>query len=111
MASISVSNLVIEKGISFSQSFNLSENLTGCSGTSHIRKSASSSSYTPFICTVTNESDGIINLSLTSAVTSTLKSGRHVYDVLITRENNTKFIAVEGMVNIRPGISTSCTYQ
>jgi|DEB0MinimDraft_6_1074348.scaffolds.fasta_scaffold01128_7 hypothetical protein len=111
MASVSVSNLIIEKGISFSQSFDLSESLSGCSGTSHIRKSASSSRYTPFILTITDESNGIINLSLTSEVTSTLKSGRHVYDVLITRGDTTKFIAVEGMVNIRPGISTACTYQ
>jgi hypothetical protein len=113
MASIYVSNLIIDKGVDFSQTFNLSNNndpksLVGYSGTSHLRKSPSSSSYTPFHLSFIDRTNGRIQLSMTSEITSSLKSGRHVYDVLLIDSYNTKSIVIEGTVNIRSGISTGC---
>lgn len=114
MASVYVSNLVIEKGVDFSQTFNLSnndgtpQNLAGYSGTSHLRKTPTSSSYTPFTLSFEDRSNGKIKLSLSSDITASLKSGRHVYDVLVITPDTKKSIVIEGTVNIRPGISTGC---
>lgn len=114
MASVYVSNIIIDKGIDFSQIFNLSasdnipKNLTGYAGTSHLRKTASSSTYTPFTLSFVDRVNGKIKLSMSHATTSSLKSGRHVYDVLLTTPTGTKSIVIEGMVSVRSGISTGC---
>jgi hypothetical protein len=112
--SVYVSNLVIDKGSDFSQNFTLSDtggdlqNLVGYSGTSHLRKTPTSSNYSQFILTFIDREQGIVNLSMPSNITSSLKSGRHVYDILLIRPNNTRSIVLEGMVTVKPGISTNC---
>jgi hypothetical protein len=112
--SVYVSNLVIDKGSDFSQNFTLSEtggnlkNLVGYSGTSHLRKTPTSSTYSQFILEFVDRQQGIVNLSMPSNITSSLKSGRHVYDILLIGPNNTRSIVLEGMVTVRPGISTNC---
>jgi hypothetical protein len=109
-----VSNLIIDKGSDFSQNFTLSntgaaaQNLVGCSGTSHLRKTPSSSTYSQFTLEFVDRNNGIINLSMSSGTTSSLKPGRYVYDILLINPDNTKLIVLEGMVTIRPGISTNC---
>ena len=49
-----------------------------------------------------------INISIASTITTNIKPGRHVYDVLLTKPNGNKLIAVEGTALVRPGISTGC---
>jgi hypothetical protein len=45
---------------------------------------------------------------MASTITSTIKAGRYVYDLLLIRPNTTKTVAVEGTVLVRSGISTGC---
>ena len=109
-----VRNLVINTDEDFSENFELSQlgglptNLTGFAGTCHIRKTPESSSHTGFGVSFTNRVNGEIRISMASTVTSTLKPGRYVYDLLLLDNAYKKSVVVEGTVLVRVGISTGC---
>ena len=112
MSAIYATNLVINTGTSFSQTFNLSSSennaafdLSGWTPTAQIRKWPGASSATSFSCTKgTPESSGVIILTLTVAQTTALKAGRHVYDIVIT-SGSQKQRVVEGSVLVREGVT------
>jgi hypothetical protein len=108
-----VSNLVVDSGIDFNQVFTLESqnensalNLSNYAVLSQLRKHSGSSSYTNFTTQVVNSSLGKIRIGLASSITSALKPGRYVYDVVI-QENGTgvKSKVVEGMVLVREGVT------
>ena len=106
-----VSNLVINTGTTFSQTFTLESadtfsvmNLTGYTVSAQIRKHASSSSKTDFTATIADPA-GIIKLDLTDTETASLSPGRHVYDVVITSAGGVKTTVVEGSVLVREGVT------
>ena len=76
---------------------------------SQMRKHPDSSTAVGFAVTVLNAELGKIQISMGSTLTGTLKSGRHVYDIVSTsRINGKKSIVVEGRVLVRAGISSAC---
>ena len=103
MAAVYVSNLVINTGSTFSQTFNLEStetnsalDLTNYTGASQMRKWAGATAKT----------DGKIGIALTSGQTAELKAGRYVYNILITDSGNgTTNSVVEGMVLVREGVT------
>lgn len=108
-----VNNLVINSGEDFSQEITFETpideiiNLTGYSALSYIRKHPESSKIVAgFGVSFFNPSSGKIRLSLGSTITSSIPEGRYVYDVLITKTNGSKQIVLEGMVNVRSGVSS-----
>jgi hypothetical protein len=111
MASIYVSNLVINSGASFSQDFFLEDsatnsamNLSSASVQSQMRKWSGSTGVTTFTSSIVNTQTGQIRISLGSTTTSSLKPGRYVYDVLLTNNNSTTRV-VEGMALVREGVT------
>ena len=111
MASIYVSNLIINSGASFSQDFFLEDsatnsamNLSSSSVTSQMRKWSGSTGVTTFTSSVVNSQTGQIRISLGSSITSSLKPGRYVYDVLLTNNSSTTRV-VEGMALVREGVT------
>lgn len=111
MASIYVSNLIINSGASFSQDFFLEDsatnsalNLNSSSVDSQMRKWSGSTGVTTFTTSIVNSETGQVRLSLGSSITSALKPGRYVYDVLLTTNNSTTRV-VEGMVLVREGVT------
>ena len=113
MAAVYVSNLVVNSGADFSQSFNLDSadtnsalNLTGYSVQAQMRKWSGSSTATSFTSTIVSPATtGQILLTLTSAQTTSLKPGRYVYDVIITDSSGTKSRVIEGMVLVTEGVT------
>lgn len=111
MAAVYVNNLIINSGSDFSQSFTLEGNdsnstfdLTNYTVASQMRKWAGSSSYTSFSTVVVNPpSEGQILLTLTSEQTKNLKSGRYIYDVVITDNYGLKTRVIEGNILVREG--------
>jgi len=109
-----VNNIVINAGETFSQPLTIIDsggsnpvNLTGYAVSSMIRKHAESTTKTAdFTVGITSAFKGRITLSLGSSITSTIKEGRYVYDVLLKDTANLKSIVVEGMVLVRTGISS-----
>ena len=114
MAAVYVSNLVINTGSTFSQTFNLEStetnsplDLTNYTGASQMRKWAGASAKTDFTVTISEpKTSGTIGIALTSGDTANLKSGRYVYNILITNtQNGTTDSVVEGMVLVREGVT------
>jgi|DEB0MinimDraft_10_1074344.scaffolds.fasta_scaffold00052_9 hypothetical protein len=108
-----VHNITINQGADFSLSFtvegsqtNSPQDLTGYSASAQLKKTYTSSTSTSFASTITVPSDGTISLTLDSSVTSGLKEGRYVYDVLITNPSETTRV-VEGTALVRAGVTTT----
>lgn len=112
MAAVYVSNIIINSGSDFTQFFTLEGssnspvNLTGHTVTSQMRKWSGSSTSVGFASSITSPPTlGKISISLGSTITSTLKPGRYVYDVLLSDQLGTKNRVIEGMVLVREGVT------
>lgn len=81
-------------------------NITGYAASAAMRKHATSSTKSDFTVGITSAAKGLITISMASTVTSELKEGRYVYDVLLISDANMKSIAVEGSVIVRTGITS-----
>jgi len=110
MAAVYVSNIVINTGADFSQSFvldNASTNspliLTGYGVSAVMRKYNYSSTSYGFNVSIANSTSGIVQIGMTTSMISTIKPGRYIYDVVISDANNTKSRVIEGMVLVREG--------
>ena len=107
-----VSNIVINSGTTFSETFTLESattnsafNLTGYAGAAQMRKHAGSSTATAFTVEFEDPlTSGQILLGLTASQTTGLKPGRYVYDIVITKDAN-KQTVVEGNVLVREGVT------
>jgi hypothetical protein len=106
-----VSNIVIEQGYDFDTSFELEDSrsnspliLTNASTEAQLRKYYGSSTSVSFASTITNPSQGIVSISLTSAQTVNIKPGRYVFDLKITNEDK-EFKALEGAALVRGGVT------
>lgn len=113
MAAVYVSNLVINAGANFNQQFDLVETddsgpkvLSGYSISAQVRKHASSNTKTDFTASITDGAKGQIQISLTPVQTNALKTGRYVYDILLTEDaTGVKTRVVEGSVLVREGVT------
>jgi hypothetical protein len=112
--SVYVRNLVIDTNDDFSEIFELEQsgglpvNLTGFGASCYMRKSPETSSFKAFTVGITSAAEGRVQISMASTITTTIKPGRYVYDLLLVRPNGSKTIGVEGNVLVRAGISTGC---
>lgn len=99
-------NIVIEKGTDFSTNFKLKSdgapiNLTGYTITSKMRRHfSSSSSYSFTVTPLSPLANGIVKVGLASSITTTIPTGRYVYDVLLTISGTTTKV-IEGNVLVK----------
>ena len=107
-----VSNIVIEQGFDFNTSFILEDtvtanllDLTGYTIESQLRKTYTSSSAVSFASSITNPTQGQIEITLTPTQTSSIKEGRYVYDVKATTNGGMVLKLVEGSALVRPGVT------
>jgi len=111
MAAVYVSNLVINAGATFSQSFDLAQsdsaplNLAGYGIAAQIRKHAGSSNPITFNSAIMDPDTGNVLIALTPEQTTALKTGRYVYDIVITDAAGDKTRVVEGSVLVREGVT------
>lgn len=104
-------NLIIDQGTTFEVSINISNedsspiDLTNYTAASKVRKHYSSRNSVPFTVTITNASEGLITLSMSSATTSLLTAGRYVYDVEITSSSENIIRVLEGQVTVTPEVT------
>ena len=112
-----VKNLTINGGETFSEDITLFSadgtgvvDLTGFSAQSQIRKTAASYQFADFTVGITNPTQGLVNVSIASTINERFRPGRYVWDLLLVRPSGFKFIAVEGTVNVRAGVTTNATY-
>lgn len=99
-------NILLEKATDFSTNFKLKQDgapidLTGYTFTSKMRRHPSSStSYTFTVTPLAPYSNGIIKVGMASTITSTIPTGRYVYDVLISISGTTTKV-IEGNVLVK----------
>ena len=112
MAAVYVSNIVINAGSDFSQSFSLVESddsgpldLTGYTIDAQFRKHAGSSSKHDFTTNLLNATAGELLISLSASASNVPKPGRYVYDIVITNAAGEKTRVVEGSVLLREGVT------
>jgi len=109
-----ISNIFINQGADFSTTVTISDNtgsaldLSSFTALAQMRKTYESTSATSFTATFDSDrTTGKIELSLTGTQTSTLESGRYVYDLLITGASSDKSRVVEGIATVNPSVSRS----
>ena len=109
-----VSNIVIDVGADFNQTFNLETNantpldLTGYTGAARMKKHTSSTNVTAtFAVSFPNRTAGQVKISLASSTTAGLKPGRYCYDVLVSSASSIKTRIVEGSAIVTAGVTTT----
>lgn len=111
--SVRVVNLIIPQGTDFQNSFILEDvnntpiNLSAYSGISQIKKHPSSRTNVGFAVSFPNPTLGQVKISLASTITSQIKPGKYVYDVLLTDGAGVKTRVVEGTATVTAGVTTS----
>jgi|TARA_B100000780_G_C20976923_1_gene390228 hypothetical protein len=106
-----VSNLYIDQGADYSTTVSLTDSngdvlsLTGYSAAGQIRKTFGSSTVAATFAIAVSANTGQITLTLTDVITASMKSGRYVYDVLITDSSGTKTRILEGQASVTPSVS------
>ena len=107
-----VSNLLIYQGSDFNIDFSVENDngtefdLTGYTVASMIKKHyTSSSSVTVTAAIMTTVTAGRVQLSLNAVQTTAMKSGRYVYDVVITSASGLKTRVLEGTVSVLEGVT------
>ena len=109
-----IANLRIDQGASFSSDVTVTGdddsifNLTGHTATAKMAKGYSSTrTRTTITTTIANDpTTGVITLSLTATETAGLDGERYVYDLEIVSAGNTVTRALEGIITVRPEVST-----
>ena len=77
----------------------------GYTANSELRKSPYSASANAFTATITGNANGQVTITMSAATTANLRAGRYLYDVLVTSSGGNKIRAVEGIVNVLPGVT------
>ena len=108
-----VKNLIINAGEDFTEDLEIFSangsglvDLTDFTAQSQLRKHPDSTKFVGIAVSITDPTQGKINISIADTVTAAIKPGRHVYDILLTRPGGGKLIGVEGTALVRAGIST-----
>lgn len=114
MSAVYVSNIIINQGATFEQTFDLIKpddsgplDLTEQFISSQLRKHAGSNTKISFTTTKTDAVNGQLKISLTSTQTTNIsKPGRYVYDIILY-DNETGKVSrvVEGSVLVREGVT------
>ena len=111
-ASVYTVNLTIHTGTDFGQNFvfegvdsNARLNLVGYQVCAKMRKAEQSTTYTSFTTQITDFSSARVRLSMTNAVTSTLKPGKYLYDILLQDPSGNIERVVEGLVDVKKTVT------
>jgi len=102
-------NIVMDQGSTFLTTFNVVDtnnspiNLSSYTANSSMKQTYSSS--TTYVFTANGYANGAITLAMNTATTSSISSGRYVYDIDITDGAGTVSRVIEGIVTVTPGVT------
>ena len=114
MSAVYVHNITVNSGTDYEQEYDIFKlngevvDLTDHTARAQIRKHRGSLTSTSFVVGFPDRAKGKIKLTIPSYLTSALKPGRYIYDILFTKPGGTKEIVLEGTVRVRQGVSTGC---
>ena len=112
MSAVYTSNIVINTGSTFNQTFDLEStdtstafDLTGYTPAAQMRKWAGSTTATSVTASIpAPATQGKVILSMSATDTGTLSAGRYVYDITLTAGTTVERV-IEGMVLVREGVT------
>ena len=81
-------------------------NLTGYTVTASIKKSYAATTVYNMSVNLIDIDQGVISLNVTNIVTSSMKAGRYVYDVVAVNSGGTKTRILEGQFEITAGVTS-----
>lgn len=105
-----VKNLAIDQGTTFSDFVIYKDknknviDITGLTPRASMRRSYYSSNATPFTTAINSNTNGNVNISLTSSQTANLKMGRYVYDIELY-DANVVYRIQEGIITVFPEVT------
>ena len=110
-----VANLSIDQGATFTSDITVKDitgnvfDLTGYTAVAKLAKGYSSTRTRTAMTTAfaTDRTTGVLTISLTATQTAALDPERYVYDVEIISSTNTVTRVLEGIITVRPEVSTS----
>jgi len=110
-----VANLSIDQGSTFTSDITVKDingnvfDLTGYTAVAKLAKGYSSTRTRTAMTTAfaTDRTTGVLTISLTAVQTAALDAERYVYDVEIISSSNTVTRVLEGIITVRPEVSTS----
>jgi hypothetical protein len=110
-----VANLSIDQGATFTSDITVKDingnvfDLTGYTAVAKLAKGYSSTRTRTVMTTAfaTDRTTGVLTISLTATQTAALDPERYVYDVEIISSTNTVTRVLEGIITVRPEVSTS----
>jgi hypothetical protein len=114
MSAVYVHNITIDSNTDYEQEYDMFEvggkvvDLANYTAKAQLRKHRDSQTSTSFIVGFPDRLNGKIKLTIPSYITSALKPGRYIYDILFTKPGGAKEIVLEGTVRVKQGISTGC---
>jgi len=105
--------LYIDQGADFSHIINLSDdvtndylNITGFTVQCQMRRGFYSSNASGnIVCTITEAGEGEITLTMASANTANLKTGRHVFDIKTIDDDDRVSRILEGIITVNPSVT------
>lgn len=101
----------IDQGAKFSTSISVfdtsgnTSNLVGYTANAQMRRVWSSVTNTKFSVVFTDAANGVLTMSMSSANTNLLNTGRHVYDVKLTDPAGEARRVFEGIVVVNPSVT------
>ena len=111
-----IANLRVERGSTFSTDVTVKDSdgvvfdLTGYTASASMAKGFDDSFYgrTSFTCTIATPTSGVVTMDLTADQTSSLESGRYVYDLEILRTSDSTITRViEDIVTVTPSVTVT----
>tara|TARA_Y100001937_G_scaffold38361_1_gene54559 strand:- start:299 stop:631 length:333 start_codon:yes stop_codon:yes gene_type:complete len=106
-----INNIFIDQGTDFTMTVDVQNalgnalDLTGYTIAAQIRKTYGSSNVTAVFTTSHNGANGQVTMSLPDATTTSIDSGRYVYDLMITSGAGEKTRVIEGQATVTPGVT------
>ena len=103
---MSYKNLVIKQGESWTEPVLVLDgignplNLTNYTTECILRRSFASKSYTVIVVTINDASAGTLTLSLTAGETAAFRSGRYVYALRVTSNDEAESFVLDGIVTV-----------
>ena len=112
MSAVYTSNIIINTGSTFNQTFDLEStdtnsafDLGGYTAAAQMRKWPGSTTATSFTASIPSpKTQGKVILSMSATDTGSLAAGRYVYDITLTAGDTVERV-VEGMVLVREGVT------
>ena len=104
-------NITVNINASLQRSFQVKENgvtvdLTGYSVAGALKENFRATTSVPFVATITDQAQGLFDISLTNTTTASMDPGTWVYDIVLTDPSGAKTRLMQGNAFVKQGVTS-----